>query len=220
MNFLTKEQILEIYQFRSATRSYDINKKISEEDFNFILELGRLSPSSAGSEPWKFIVLQNSALREALKPVSWGMANTLDTASHVVIYLAKKQARYDSQFFKDAFAPRNFNAEQLHQTIEMYKKFQSHDINVLENERTLFDWASKQTYIALGNMLTGAALIGIDSCPVEGMDYHEVNRILAEANVFDINEWGVSVAATFGYRDKDPRPKSRRAAQEVIEWIL
>ena len=56
--------------------------------------------------------------------------------------------------------------------------------------RTLFDWCSKQTYIALGNMMTGAALIGIDSCPIEGFSYPEVNRILAEEGLFDPNEWG------------------------------
>ena len=92
-----------------------------------------------------------------------------------------------------------------------YQRFQTEHINVLENDRTLFDWASKQTYIALANMMTGAALIGIDSCPIEGFNYAEVNRILAQTGAYDAEKYAVSVAVTFGYRAKDIRPKSRHA---------
>ena len=72
------------------TRYYDPNKKISQEDFAAILEFARLSPSSVGSDPWKFLVIQNKALRDKLKPFSWGMQYQLDDCSHLVIILAKK----------------------------------------------------------------------------------------------------------------------------------
>ncbi|WP_235550197.1 nitroreductase family protein, partial [Paenibacillus sp. Soil724D2] len=67
-----KQEILKAYQFRRACKAFDTNKKITDEDFHFILETGRLSPSSFGFEPWKFVVIQNAALREKLKPVSGG----------------------------------------------------------------------------------------------------------------------------------------------------
>ncbi|WP_235550202.1 nitroreductase family protein, partial [Paenibacillus sp. Soil724D2] len=67
-----KQEILKAYQLRRACKAFDTNKKISDEDFHFILETGRLSPSSFGFEPWKFVVIQNAALREKLKPVSGG----------------------------------------------------------------------------------------------------------------------------------------------------
>lgn len=101
----------------------------------------------------------------------------------------------------------------------IYKKFQIEDINVLENDRTLFDWASKQTYIALANMMTGSALIGIDSCPIEGFNYAEVNRILAQTGAYNADKYAVSVAATFGYRAKDIRPKARKPLNEIVHWI-
>lgn len=88
--FATKQQVLDAFYFRCATRYYDPERKISKEDFDYILELGRLSPSSVGSEPWQFLVIQNPELRQALKPVSWGMATQLDDASHVVVILANK----------------------------------------------------------------------------------------------------------------------------------
>ena len=183
--FATKQQVLDAFHFRCATRYYDPERKISKEDFDYILELGRLSPSSVGSEPWQFLVVQNPELRQTLKPVSWGMATQLDDASHVVVILANKHMRYDSEDFRANLARRGLTEEQMQANMATYQRFQTEHINVLENDRTLFDWASKQTYIALANMMTGAALIGIDSCPIEGFNYAEVNRILAQTGAYD-----------------------------------
>ncbi|MEJ9314725.1 nitroreductase family protein, partial [Priestia megaterium] len=93
-----KQEILKAYQFRHACKEFDTNKKISDEDFRFILETGRLSPSSVGLEPWKFVVIQDAALREKLKPVSGGAQGQLPTASHFVAILArgKEGLRHDS----------------------------------------------------------------------------------------------------------------------------
>lgn len=217
--FATKQQVLDAFHFRCATRYYDPERKNSKEDFDYILELGRLSPSSVGSEPWQFLVVQNPELRQALKPVSWGMATQLDDASHVVVILANKHMRYDSEDFRANLARRGLTEEQMQANMATYQRFQTEHINVLENDRTLFDWASKQTYIALANMMTGAALIGIDSCPVEGFNYAEVNRILAQTGAYDAEKYAVSVAVTFGYRAKDIRPKYRKPLNEIVHWI-
>ncbi|WP_410685784.1 NAD(P)H-dependent oxidoreductase [Avibacterium paragallinarum] len=219
MDFIGKEQVLEKFHFRAATRFYDPNKKVSREDFDYILELARLSPSSVGSEPWHFIVIQNAELREKLKPVSWGMATQLDDASYIVAILAKKNARYDSDYFHNILLKRGLSSEQITKAKEKYRTFQQDDMKILENERTLFDWCSKQTYIALANMMTGAALIGIDSCPIEGFNYDAVNQILADSAAFDPNEWGVSVIVTFGYRAKNIKPKSRKSLKELVTWL-
>lgn len=216
---MTKQQVLDGFHYRASTRSYDPTRKISDEDFNYILELGRLSPSSVGSEPWQFLVIQNKALREKLKPVSWGMATQIDDASHIVAILAKKNARYDSDFLRESMIRRGLTAEQQPIALERYRKFQTEDTSIGESERTLFDWASKQTYIALANMLTGAALVGIDSCPIEGFNYAQVNKILAETGTFDPNEWGVSVMATFGYRAKEIKPRLRQPMEKIVKWI-
>lgn len=216
---ITKQQVLNAFKYRSATRQYDPNKKVSDEDFDYLLELARLSPSSVGSEPWQFLVIQNPEIRQQLKPVSWGMATQVEDASHLVVILAKKNARYDSDYFKKALAKRGLTPEQTAQALDKYKKFQTEDTTIAESERTLFDWACKQTYIALGNMMTGAALIGIDSCPIEGFNYAEVNRILSEHNLFDPTEYGVSVMVTFGYRAKEIKPKSRKPLDEIVRWV-
>ena len=218
--FFTPAQILPAYQYRKSCRHYDPSRKISAEDFNYILELARLSPSSVGSEPWRFIVVQNPELRQKLKPFSWGMTATLDTASHIVVILAKKNARYDSPFMLEGIQRRGItDPETISKTLERYHDFQDECMHILNDERALFDWCSKQTYIALANMMTGAALIGIDSCPIEGFNYDEMNRTLAEAGAFDPAEWGVSVAVTFGYRAQDIAPKARKAMEDVVTWL-
>ena len=186
---------------------------------NFILELGRLSPSSVGSEPWRFVVVQNRALRDAIKPVGWGVANQLDDCSHLVVILAKKNARYDSDFMREVLLRRGLAGEQLEAGLARYKQFQVEDMRQAENAQTLFDWACKQTYIALANMMTGAAMIGIDSCPIEGFNYAAVNQIFTDAGVFDAQEWGVAVMATFGYRAKEIAPKARKPFTEVVQWV-
>lgn len=96
---VTREDILDAFKFRHATKKFDESKKISEEDFNVILESGRLSPSSFGFEPWRFVVIQNRELREELKPVTWGAQGQLPTASHYVAILCRKDGmRHDSPF--------------------------------------------------------------------------------------------------------------------------
>lgn len=173
---VTREEALEIFARRRATRAYDPDRRISDEDFAAILEFARLSPSSVGTEPWKFLVIQDPELREKLKPIAWGMVGALDNASHLVVLLAKKGLRYDTPWMRRTLEGRNLTEEQMEAALERYSDFQRNCIKVLENDRALFDWASKQTYIALGNMMTGAAMLGIDSCPIEGMDYDAVNE--------------------------------------------
>ncbi len=147
------------------------------------------------------------------------MQYQLDDCSHLVIILAKKNARYDTPFFRDVAVRRGLQGEQLEKALEKYKGLQEVEMKTAESERALFDWTSKQTYIALANMLTGAAAIGVDSCPIEGFNYDKMNEVLAAEGLFDPSEWGVSVAATFGYRTRDITKKSRRPIEEIVTWV-
>ncbi|MBD8067996.1 NAD(P)H-dependent oxidoreductase [Bacillus sp. PS06] len=218
----TKEQIIEAFKFRHATKKFNPDKKISQDDFSFILEIGRLSPSSIGLEPWKFLVIEDQALKEKLRTVSWGAQGQLPTASHFVIILARtiKDVKYDSDYIKNHMLNvKKFPAELLDQIKERYKVFQETDTKILETERTIFDWSCKQCYIALGNMMTAAAQIGIDSCPMEGFDYEAVTSILEERNLLEDGHLGVAVMVAFGYREEEPRPKTRKELSDIVEWV-
>lgn len=219
----TKEEILKAYQFRHACKEFDVNKKISDEDFHFILETGRLSPSSFGFEPWKFVVIQNQDIRNKLLPVAWGAQKQLPTASHFVVILARKKEEmiYNSSYISNFMQ----NIQQLPEEVitmkrGFYKEFQENDFQLLESDRAMFDWASKQTYIALGNMMTAAAQIGIDSCPIEGFQQEKVEAILKEEGIISDDTFGVSVLVAFGYRLEEPkRDKTRQTMDMIVEWI-
>ncbi|WP_243526818.1 NAD(P)H-dependent oxidoreductase [Bacillus pseudomycoides] len=215
-----KQEILKAYQFRHACKEFDTSKKISDEDFHFILDTGRLSPSSVGLEPWKFVVIQDTALREKLKPVSGGAQGQLPTASHFVVILARRKEglRHDSVHVIKMMKDIQHMPEEVVQNLSgFYKSFVETELE--DNDRLIFEWASKQTYIALGNMMTAAAQIGIDSCPIEGFDKKQVTVILQNECIINGNDFGVACMVAFGYRKEEPkRPKTRQNLDEIVEW--
>lgn len=219
--FASKQDILKAFRFRHATKRFDPNKKIPKEDFDFILEAGRLSPSSFGFEPWKFLIVQNSQLREKIRNVSWGAQGQLPTASHFVIVLAKTNLRYDSEYLQDQLKNvHKMPDEVIEGFVARTQSFQDSDLPMLKSERALLDWSARQTYIALGNMMTAAALIGIDSCPIEGFDHPAVNEILEQQGFLEAGKWRAVVMAAFGYRAEEPnRPKSRKDINQVVQWV-
>jgi nitroreductase len=218
---ITKDDVLAAFNFRHACKQFDPNKKISDTDFDFILETGRLSPSSFGLEPWRFVVIQNPDVRAKLKEVTWGAQGTLPTASHYLAILCRKgDMRFDSDFIAD-FMERvqKHPADRIAKRTEVLRNFQENDFRLLESPRTLFDWACKQAYIALGNMMTSAALIGIDSCPIEGFDREKTEAVLADAGVLDREKFGLAVMVAFGYRTNPQTPKTRQSREELVSWV-
>jgi hypothetical protein len=219
---IDKQAILDAYHFRHACKEFDPARKIPQADFDFILETGRLSPSSFGYEPWQFVVIQDMKLREQLLPVTWGAQKTLPTASHYMAILVRKgsELRYDSTYLLDIMRRiKGMDDEAVAKRTSVFRKFEESDFRLLESERALFDWGCRQAYIALGNMMTAAAMIGIDSCPIEGFEQEPAERILADAGVLDPAEFGLAVMVAFGYRVNPQTPKTRREMAEVLSWV-
>ncbi|MDQ0203347.1 NAD(P)H-dependent oxidoreductase [Pectinatus haikarae] len=222
MQFCDRQFILDTFNFRHACKHFDKGRKVSAEDFAVILEAGRLSPSSFGFEPWSFLVVENRQLKDKLWNAAWGAQNSFKGASHFVILLARKKIDtvYDAAYIKDIMKNvQNLPEAVIEQRLSAFENFQRKDFNLLESERAIFDWASKQTYIALADMLTAAAALGIDSCPIEGFDQKEVDQILSAEGVMDKAHFGVSVMAGFGYRMAEPHSKTRRKTEDVVKWI-
>jgi nitroreductase len=217
---IDKQDILDAYNFRHACKEFDPERKIARADFDFILETGRLSPSSFGFEPWKFVVLQDMAMRERLLPVTWGARKSLPTASHYVAILVHKggmrpDAEHIGHIMRDI---QQLPAERIAMKLAMYRKFQEHDF-ALRDDRALLDWAGKQAYIALGNMMTAAAMIGIDTCPIEGFVQADAEAVLADAGILDRSQWSLAVMVAFGYRIKPQPAKTRQALADIVSWV-
>jgi nitroreductase len=218
---ITKDEVLAAFHFRHACKQFNPEKKISDEDFELILETGRLSPSSFGFEPWRFVVIQNPELREKLRPVVWGAQGQLPTASHYVAILCRKgDMRFDSRFIAHLMRDvQRLPEEVVQKKGEKFRVFQENEFNLLESERALFDWACKQAYIALGNMMTAAALIGIDSCPIEGYDIKATEDILSVSGVLDKEKFGLAVMVAFGYRINPQSAKVRQPSEDLTVWV-
>ncbi len=217
---IDKKEILKAYQFRHACKLFDPEKIISDEDFSFIIETARLSPSSLGLEPWHFIEVQNKELRSKLKEGAWGATLKLETASHFVVCLTLKSSymKYDSPYVADFMKNVQHHPEEVAQARrKMMENFQTRDFD-LTDERKIFDWASKQCYIALGNMLTTAAMLGIDSCPIEGFNRETTDKILKNDFGVDTDKYGISYMIAFGYRANNPGPKTRRPIEKILTW--
>jgi len=218
---IAKEEILNAFQYRHATKEFDTTKAVSNENMEFILKTANLSPSSFGFEPWHFIVVQDKELRELLKPVAWGAPLKLDTASHFVLGLSMKapMIKWDSDYIQHMMQDvKQLPEDVIEMYSKFYKDFQERDFN-LDTDKKMFDWASKQTYIALANMMTSAALIGVDSCPIEGFHEEKAEALLQEKFGVDTNKYGLSYMAAFGYRKESPaRGKSRRSFEDIVTW--
>ncbi|GLO67815.1 NAD(P)H-dependent oxidoreductase [Oceanobacillus kimchii] len=215
-----KQEILDAFQFRHATKEYDNSKKITDEDFNFILETGRLSPSSFGFEPWKFLIVQSSDFREKLMKLASGAEQKLSGASHFVIILARVDVQYDSEYVANHLKTVQQMPDEVTNMILKGLKLFQENFWQLTNDRSLFDWSSKQTYIALANMMTAAAQIGIDSTPIEGFIYKDVYNLLESEGLLEEGRYKPSVMAAFGYRKKEPnRLKARKSLNEIVEWL-
>ena len=202
---------LEILKFRHACKIFDESKKIGAGEFDFILEAGRLSPSSTGLEQWDFLVVQNKELREKIKAVSWNQVQ-ITSCSHLVVILAKiKEVKVGSSYIDKMIARRddkNIEAIAARQKFFLLSNFKNDD-------ELTFQWSHEQCMIAATNMMNAAASLGIDSCPMEGFDRHALNEILG----LDESEKRVAIVVPFGYRLNPQPEKYRRQRSEVVTWI-
>ena len=216
---MNREEIIALQHQRYATKKFDPTRCISDEDWATLVEVGRLAPSSLGFEPWKLLLLNNEGMKQDLKSMAWGAVSMLDGASHFVIYLARKGVNYDTPYIEKLMQEvrhRSYDPDSAY--AHRIKSFQESDAQ-LNDERSLFDWASKQTYIQMANMMNAAVLMGMDSCPIEGYDKAKVEAYLEEKGVLDTSEFGVSVMCAFGYRDEDIKPKIRWNTENIYEVI-
>ena len=218
---LDKQAILDAYQFRHACKAYDPARKISDDDFRFILETGRLSPSSFGLEPWRFVVVQEPQTRALIRDMAWGAREKVMECSHFVVILARQPAMlspdgdYLPRFMREV---QHLPEEAVQMRLRFFRNFSEKDFELAGHPRAFYDWACKQTYIALGNMLTTAAMIGVDSTAIEGFPLEAMNSALAGRGLYDPAQFKLSVMAAFGYRLNAPQPKTRQRLQDVVQW--
>src|SRR5436190_12374735 len=167
MTTLHRTELLAQLNWRYATKQFDPKQRISAQDWAALEDALLMTPSSGGLQPWHFIVVTDPSVRAKLLPASYSQAQITD-ASHLVVFAAKKnfsEADVDA-FIRHTAAARGVPVESL----AAYRDMLAGGIVKSMDETARDAWARNQAYIALGNLLTSAALLGIDACPMEGFD--------------------------------------------------
>jgi nitroreductase len=210
------KQLLGQLNWRYATKQFDPTRKISAQDWAALEAALLLTPSSGGLQPWQFIVVTDPAVRAKLLPASYGQAQITD-ASHLIVFASKRnfgEADVDA-FIKHTAATRGVSAESL----APFRGMLVGGIVQSMDEKARDAWARNQAYIALGNFLTSAALLGIDACPMEGFDRVQYDEILG----LNAKGFATAVIATVGYRASTDKyasaPKVRFPKEQVFTRI-
>jgi nitroreductase len=213
MNTVSHNQLIHQLNWRYATKQFDPQRKISAADWSTLEEALVLSPSSCGLQPWKFVVVSNPAIREKLVAASHGQRQVADASQLVVFAIKKNLGEQDIDHHLNRIAevrgvPRKSLGAFRDMMIGLIVKDRS------DAERKI--WATKQVYIALGNFLTSAALLGIDACPMEGIDPAKYDEILG----LDQHGLGAVVVATAGYRAATDRYSQAKKVRFPRDEVL
>lgn len=192
------ETLLAQLNWRYAVKKFDATKKIPAATWAAIEQATQLSPSSYGLTPWKFIVVANPELRAKLRPISWGQPQITD-ASHLVVFARRQTTTpahietYVKQIMEVRGAPEAALAD--------YKKMMLGTFtNPPANSPAVQDiWAARQVYIALGFFLFACASLGVDACPMEGIEAEKYDDVLGLKG----SGFASLVVGAAGYRASD-----------------
>ncbi len=198
--------------FRHACKIFDEGKKISDEEMMFIMDAAHRSPSSFGMEAWKFLVITNEELKAKIRPACWDQVQ-ITSCSHLVVVLAGIEGvKVETGIPKKRFARREMPEDKLEFYLGLYA---GHLDTTLSSDENIYAWTARQTYIAAGNMMSAAAYIGIDSCPIEGFDKTQLEQILN----LDTSKHQVSMVLPFGYRLNEQSTQLREPFADIVEFI-
>lgn len=207
--------LLAALNFRYATKAFDPARKIPAETWEAIEKSLVLTPSSFGLQPWKFLVIDSPEIREKLKAASWGQGQVTD-ASHLVVLTARTdlaQGDIDSWVARLAEV-QGIPLEALAGLSGMISSFSS-AMTPAEKQA----WNTRQVYIALGQLMTAAAVLGIDSCPLEGISPADYDTILGLPGT----GYATAVGCALGYRSPEDKyaaaPKARFPDAQVITHV-
>lgn len=206
--------LLDALHWRYATKAFDPTKAISEADWGTLEASLVLTPSSYGLQPYKFLVVTDPELKARLRPVSWGQSQITD-ASHLVVFLARNTM---TESYVDAYLARI--AEVRGVAVGDLAGFRQMMVgNLVENQVGLNipEWTARQAYLAFGQLMQTAALMGIDACPIEGLDPKAYDAILG----LEGGDYRTVSVYALGYRSAEDKyaqlPKVRFSAEALIE---
>lgn len=188
-------EIIKQLKWRYATKKFDNDKLVSNAKIKKLSQAFNLTATSFGLQPLKLIIANNKQLQQELVKHSMNQEQVAQ-ASHILIFCIETDidTSYVEAYFKRIKSIRNTPDEIL-------KPFKDYLIEDFEKQtqKEIEDWATKQAYLAMGNLLTVCAIEEIDSCPMEGFDPEQYDEI------FKLKEKGLKsvLVMPIGYRAED-----------------
>ena len=211
---ISPASLLEALHWRYATKKFDPAKKIPAAEWATLEQVLVLTPSSYGLQPWKFLVVTDPALKAKLRPASWNQSQ-IEDCSHLVVFLGKEDV---TEADVDRFVGRIAEVRGVSpESLAGYKGFMMGDLVNGPRHAVIGEWAARQVYLAFGNFMTAAALLGIDTCPIEGLEPAKYDEILGLKGT----GYHTLAACPAGYRSPEDKyarlPKVRYETGDVIE---
>lgn len=190
------DQLVDSLKWRYAVKRFDPARTIDPKTWAKLEESLVLTPSSFGLQPWKFIVVQSPELKAKLPAISWNQSQPGD-CSHMVVLASMKtvSVEYVDRFLETTASIRSVPSAGLAPYRQMILGFLR---NIAGNELA---WSSKQAYIALGQLMATAAILGIDACPMEGIVVPEYDKLLG----LEGTNYTSVVGCAMGYRHADDK---------------
>ena len=213
---MTTKELLNALEWRYATKRFDANKKITADVWSALERALVLTPTSYGLQPYRFIVLTDLEKRAELLAHSWNQRQVVDCSHYVVLTARTKLAEADV----DKWIQRMAEIQKIPaESLATYRGMMVGDVVHGSRGKISHEWAVRQAYIALGNLMTCAAVIGVDACPMEGIVPHEYDRVLGLRD----SGYATAVACALGYRAQNDKyaavPKARFDAAELVQKI-
>lgn len=213
MSVVDNEILFSQMNWRYACKKFDPTKKIREADWNILIESLRLTASSYGLQPWKFIVVQDSKLRESLQSFSWGQKPVTEASHFVVLtYKEKMDEAHIDKHIAQMVKVRGTDPKAL----EGYKNVVMGDLVKGPRSEVIGFWAQRQVYIAMGSLLSTAALMEIDTLPMEGIDPSGYDKVLN----LDGTGYKTVAAIACGYRASDDKYQNMKKVRFDLADIL
>ncbi len=204
---IEKKALQENLYFRHACKRFDPQRKIPEEELRFILDAGRLAPSSFGMEPWRFLVIRDPEIKARLRPHCWNQPQ-ISECSDLAVILGQIASVADAEYYEAMFRRRGLPEEQTRAYIERYEAY-------IAGLHSIRGWVARQCYIAASHMMTYAAAREIDSCPIEGFEARKVEKELG----IERKKERVVLLLPLGYRVRQAPEKKRRSFDEVVSFL-
>lgn len=205
-------ELLTHLQWRYATKKFDTTKKVSSDDLEKLKEAIQLSVSSYGLQLYKVLIIENAAIREQLKSVSWNQSQITD-ASHLFVFCNYTDVSSEAidDFIKQTAETRNIDLEKLKGYGDFIKTKLAE-----KSEEEKSSWLQSQTYLALGNLLNACAELKIDACPMEGFVPDAYNKILG----LDKQGLNAAVIAPIGFRHIEDHTIGLKKVRKPMEQLF